>query len=489
MNAPALNLATVTAPTPGGPNAASASAVVASPLAGFEALIAALFPQPATAAQPTVTAPKSTAATAGEPTDDAAPTFEDSASLATPVAGDANTALAASLIVAQVVVADPANPTIAANPANPAPASTRGRSPGGVLPPAGAGLLSLDPQAMPQAAPGPDEAAPEAAQHLGRTSSAGSPVAPARPFASAATGWAPPAASATAQAATAPVVAVELQPQDSIPAALAAADSTLAPPQAAIIAAGVPARPEPAQPAPPRPARNERKGAPADAAPGATQTAKLADRPAPAATAASDVGAAKTTIDSDPSAIAEPDATPDQPDGLAQSETRAAQQAAAPTTPGSHGVRGSPETVANLAAQIIKKLEGQSTRFDLELNPAGLGKVDVRLEIGAHGALTAAMTFDNPQAASELKARAAELQRALEQAGFNLSGGLTFDVARDGGRQHQQAWQDQPESRGGGSQRGDAFRAALDAADAADAAGTGALRLRRGVTAGLDVRI
>jgi len=152
-------------------------------------------------------------------------------------------------------------------------------------------------------------------------------------------------------------------------------------------------------------------------------------------------------------------------------------------------VRGAPETVANLAAQIIKKLEGKSTRFDVELDPQGLGKVNVRIDIGAQGAITAAMSFDNPQAASELRARAAELQRHLEQAGFNLSGGVTFDVAQDRGHQGQ-PWQDQGDNNSGRAFRGQAFQSALDTAgDAADAALNGALRLRRGIAAGLDVRI
>jgi len=99
------------------------------------------------------------------------------------------------------------------------------------------------------------------------------------------------------------------------------------------------------------------------------------------------------------------------------------------------------------------------------------------------------MTFDNPQAAADVKARAAELQRALEQAGFDLSGGMSFDVAHDRGQQQQnQAWQDQGDA--GRAFQGRAFRAALETAgDAADAANQGALRLRRGVNSGLDLRI
>jgi Meckel syndrome type 1 protein len=151
-------------------------------------------------------------------------------------------------------------------------------------------------------------------------------------------------------------------------------------------------------------------------------------------------------------------------------------------------VRGSPETIANLAAQIVKKLESKSSRFDLELTPAGLGKVDVRVEIGAEGRLTAAMTFDSHHAAADLKARANDLQRALEQAGFDLSGGISFDVADNGG-QGRQAWNDGQDQSGQGF-RGQAFQTALTTAgDAAEAALSGALRLRQGVTTGVDLRI
>ena len=157
--------------------------------------------------------------------------------------------------------------------------------------------------------------------------------------------------------------------------------------------------------------------------------------------------------------------------------------------PGLIPVRGSPQTVANLAAQIAKKLEGRSTRFDLELNPQGLGRVDVRMEIGATGRMSAAMTFDTPAAAAELRARANELQRHLEQAGFDLSGGLSFDVAGDRG-QGRQAQQQHSDSDTGQAFRGRAFQQALATADgAAQSAISGALNLRRSLISGVDVRI
>lgn len=149
-------------------------------------------------------------------------------------------------------------------------------------------------------------------------------------------------------------------------------------------------------------------------------------------------------------------------------------------------MRAGPQTVAHLAAQIVKKLEGRSTQFDIALNPQDLGRVDVRIEIGAQGKLTASMSFENPQAAAELRGRAGELQKALEQAGFDVSGGIRFDVAADRGQG--QAGQDTQNN--GGAWRGRAFQAALDSAgETADTALSGALNLQRRTQSGVDVRI
>jgi hypothetical protein len=181
--------------------------------------------------------------------------------------------------------------------------------------------------------------------------------------------------------------------------------------------------------------------------------------------------------------------TAQKSDAPAQPQTTTANAAPQAAPAQSHApaiaVRGSPETVANLAAQIVKKLGGRSTRFNLELHPAELGRVDVRVEIGANGRVTAAMAFDTPQAAQELRARSADLQRALAQAGFDLSGGMSFDVAGQQNRQGQGFAETQDR---GGSFRGRAFQAALVNAGEADQP-AGGLSLRRGLRAGVDVRI
>ena len=103
-------------------------------------------------------------------------------------------------------------------------------------------------------------------------------------------------------------------------------------------------------------------------------------------------------------------------------------------------VRATPETLAALSAQMARRLDDGTTRFTLELNPGDLGRVDVRMEIDAAGGIRAAFTFEHAHSASEMSRRSDELQKSLESAGFNLSGGLSFDVAGDRSQGRSQAW-------------------------------------------------
>jgi flagellar hook-length control protein FliK len=92
-----------------------------------------------------------------------------------------------------------------------------------------------------------------------------------------------------------------------------------------------------------------------------------------------------------------------------------------------------PAIASQIADQVIKSVDGKSTRFDIALDPAGLGQVNVKVEINDAGLVSASLSFDNAHAAAEARAHVGELQRALEQAGFNLSqAGLSFDVGGQG---------------------------------------------------------
>ena len=125
--------------------------------------------------------------------------------------------------------------------------------------------------------------------------------------------------------------------------------------------------------------------------------------------------------------------TPDMP----QPGEGAAAQSQATTAPREAGVsqlsRATIEATAQIAAQILRRLEGRSTRFEMALTPDELGRVDVKLDIDAEGRLNARLAFDNPAAATDLRGRADELRRQLEDAGFHLAADAFEFAERDSG--------------------------------------------------------
>ncbi|HKT53424.1 MAG TPA: flagellar hook-length control protein FliK [Caulobacteraceae bacterium] len=114
----------------------------------------------------------------------------------------------------------------------------------------------------------------------------------------------------------------------------------------------------------------------------------------------------------------------------AMAQTAAPAQAAAPSaTLATAGAA----IVSQIAEQTIKNLSGKSARFDVALEPAGLGQVNVKIQIDQTGQVSAAFSFDNPHSAAAAKSQSSQLQQALEQAGFNVAhGGLSFDVGGQG---------------------------------------------------------
>ena len=95
--------------------------------------------------------------------------------------------------------------------------------------------------------------------------------------------------------------------------------------------------------------------------------------------------------------------------------------------------RATIDATAQIAAQILRKLEGRSTRFEMALTPDDLGRVDVKLDIDSEGRLAARLAFDNPAAATDLRGRADQLRRELEDAGFHLADDAFEFAERDSG--------------------------------------------------------
>ncbi len=142
-----------------------------------------------------------------------------------------------------------------------------------------------------------------------------------------------------------------------------------------------------------------------------------------AAAAGSDTGAAGARAELVPavlpSAVVEEPAAPAPPASISATEARPAEPSQAPGL--STLSRSTVETTAQITAQIARRMEGRSTRFEIALTPDDLGRVDISLDVDADGAIRATLAFDNPVAAAELRGRADELRRQLIEAGFTLS--------------------------------------------------------------------
>jgi hypothetical protein len=112
--------------------------------------------------------------------------------------------------------------------------------------------------------------------------------------------------------------------------------------------------------------------------------------------------------------------------------------------------------------------------------------VQVKIQVDRNGAVRAALTFDNPQAAADLAGRADDLRAALGQAGFDVAdNGLSFGMSGQGNPGAGERDADT------GAWGGRAFRnAAAGANDLLTAVNEAASRLSSASSAGgLDIRI
>jgi len=101
--------------------------------------------------------------------------------------------------------------------------------------------------------------------------------------------------------------------------------------------------------------------------------------------------------------------------------------------------------IEGLAVQIALNAQGGRSRFEIRLDPAELGRIDVRLDVDRHGQVTSHLTVEKPETLALLRQDAPQLQRALEDAGLKTgSNGLQFSL-RD------QSFADRDQS--GGSER------------------------------------
>jgi len=96
--------------------------------------------------------------------------------------------------------------------------------------------------------------------------------------------------------------------------------------------------------------------------------------------------------------------------------------------------RFAPHTAQHLAGQITRQFNNGQRVFDIRLDPAELGKVDVRLELRADNRVHAVLSAERPETLAELQRAARDLERSLNEAGLELAeDGLTFQMRDEGG--------------------------------------------------------
>jgi flagellar hook-length control protein FliK len=85
--------------------------------------------------------------------------------------------------------------------------------------------------------------------------------------------------------------------------------------------------------------------------------------------------------------------------------------------------------LSGLAFEIAASARSGKSSFEIRLDPADLGRVDVRIDVDRTGQVTSHLRVEKPETLSMLRQDAPQLQRALDDAGFKTGdGGLQFSL-------------------------------------------------------------
>jgi flagellar hook-length control protein FliK len=85
--------------------------------------------------------------------------------------------------------------------------------------------------------------------------------------------------------------------------------------------------------------------------------------------------------------------------------------------------------LSGLALEIAVSAQSGKSRFEIRLDPAELGRIDVRIDVDSNGQVTSHLTVEKPETLSMLQQDAPQLQRALDDAGLKTgNGGLQFSL-------------------------------------------------------------
>jgi flagellar hook-length control protein FliK len=236
----------------------------------------------------------------------------------------------------------------------------------------------------------------------------------------------------------APVASVPSQPAATVAPTSATSPIAVSPtpavPQAAAEAA--PAIPQ-------RPGVEPDTSAPADDAAAPSAETRAPDAPAStnrtASPAAAQTSAQIATAAAAEAAAPKPDSASmiatqvaSAPDATSQTTASPTETNRAPTTP--PALQSAPAATLQVYNRIIERADGRAQRFEIRLDPAELGRVDVRIEIGADKKVHAVLAAHDSAALSDLMRGQRALERALTDAGLDLADkGVRFELASDNG--------------------------------------------------------
>ena len=110
--------------------------------------------------------------------------------------------------------------------------------------------------------------------------------------------------------------------------------------------------------------------------------------------------------------------------------------------------------LSGLAVEIAVFGAKRQDSFDIRLDPADLGRIDVRIDVDRNGQVTSHLTVEKPETLAMLQQDAPQLQRALDDAGLKTgNGGLQFSL-RDQSSSGQNNGNERRQCAAAGHQRG-----------------------------------
>ena len=120
-------------------------------------------------------------------------------------------------------------------------------------------------------------------------------------------------------------------------------------------------------------------------------------------------------------------------DGLAGSGQTAKLETTTATKPAAQAARLPQPAVDQVAVRIQKAAAAGQDRIQIKLNPAELGRVDVKLDFQADGGVRAVVSVERPETFDLLQRDARSLERALHDAGFKSGQtDLSFEMQTGG---------------------------------------------------------